>query len=461
MTILPPDPSRDPTDWAQDFNFSTNPMSRPRPSRWLLERVFGAIICHGTLTLSLPDGAIRRFGQGAPAIAITIRDWRTLRRIAFNPDLAVGEAWMDGTLTVENDDIYGFLDLCLFNTGTGASHALGRMQQRLRRLVRPFLMHNPIGKAQKNVAHHYDLSDALYDLFLDPERQYSCAYYASPEDSLEEAQTRKMRHIAAKLRLAPGLRLLDIGSGWGGLGLYLARSSGIDVTGVTLSVEQQKYAEARAAREGLSELARFVLRDYRQETGRYDRIVSVGMFEHVGAGHYDEYFAKVAELLKEDGVALIHTIGRVNGRSSPHPWIRKYIFPGGYIPSLSEIAPAIEKSGLVMTDIEVLRLHYAETLKAWRARFMAKRDDVVALYDERFCRMWEFYLAACEAGFRHNGLVVFQVQLAHRVNAVPLTRDYLREAETALERVTRPEAASDHGILHGRPKQLTASVAAE
>ncbi len=465
MAILPPDPARGSTELTQDFGVGSAPTSRPRRPRlslWLLERGLGSLVRRGTLTLCLPDGAIRRFGQGAPGIAIAIRDWRTLRRIALNPDLAIGEAWMDGTLTVENGDIYGFLDLSLSNAATAPGHGLRRVRQRLRRLVRPFLMHNPIGKAQRNVVHHYDLSDALYDLFLDPERQYSCAYFASSGDSLEEAQARKMRHIAAKLRLAPGQKLLDIGSGWGGLGLYLARNAGIDVTGVTLSVEQQKYAEARAARESLGDRTRFVLRDYRREPGRYDRIVSVGMFEHVGAGHYDEYFVKVAALLKEDGVALIHTIGSISGLAAPHPWIRKYIFPGGYIPSLSEISRAIEKSGLVLSDVEVLRLHYAETLKAWRARFMAHREEIAALYDDRFCRMWEFYLAACEAGFRHNGLVVFQLQLAHRVDTVPLTRDYLAEAETALEGPQAAKASANTRRQSARPVKKPADrVAAE
>jgi len=417
------------TEYLNVDSARTRQHRRPFLSQRLLERALGTFIHNGTLQLRLPDGSTRRFGQGSPEIAIAIRDWRTLRRIALNADLAVGEAWIDGTLTVERGDIYGFLDLCLSNAGTGPGYTLRRLQQKLRRLVRPLLMYNPIGKAQKNVAHHYDLSDELYDLFLDNERQYSCALFASPTDTLEQAQARKMAHIANKLCLEPGQKLLDIGSGWGGLGLFMARKSGVDVTGVTLSVEQQKYAQARAVREGLAKQARFELRDYRQESDRYDRIVSVGMFEHVGAGHYVEYFAKVAALLKENGVAMIHTIGSVTGPSAPHPWIRKYIFPGGYIPSLSEIMPAIEKSGLVVTDIEVLRLHYAKTLKAWRTRFMAGRDEMVARYDERFCRMWEFYLAACEAGFRHNGLVVFQIQLSHRFDAVPLTRDYLTSAD--------------------------------
>lgn len=413
------------TDLGNAGLISTSRQRKPVVSLWILERALTSLIRRGTLHLHLPDGIIRHFGNGTPEISVTIHDWRTLRRIALNADLALGEAWTDGTLTVEQGDIYGLLDLCLSNAGLGSGYALRRFQLRLRRLIRPLLMHNPIGKAQKNVAHHYDLSDALYDLFLDPERQYSCAYFETPEETLEDAQIGKMRHIANKLQLKSGQKLLDIGSGWGGLGLFLARKAAVDVTGVTLSVEQQKYATARAEREGMSQQARFILRDYRQINDQFDRIVSVGMFEHVGAGYYSEYFDKVAGLLKQDGVAMIHTIGSVTEPGAPNPWIRKYIFPGGYIPSLSEIQPAIEKSGLVVTDIEVLRLHYAETLKAWRARFMARRDEVADMYDERFCRMWEFYLAICEAAFRHTGLVVFQIQLAHRVDTVPLTRDYL------------------------------------
>jgi cyclopropane-fatty-acyl-phospholipid synthase len=423
--------------------YNTNPapthfLRRAFVSQWWLERVLGTIIRRGTLRLRLPDGSIRRFGHGHPGIAVAITDWNSLRRIVLNPDLAIGEAWMDETLVVEHGDIYGFLELCLSNSGTNTGFGLRRLGQRLRHLLRPFLMRNTIGAARRNVAHHYDLSDELYDLFLDSERQYSCAYYTTASDSLEAAQARKMRHIAAKLQLAPGQKLLDIGSGWGGLGLFLARQAGVDVTGLTLSIEQQRHAQTRAAREGLSGNARFLLRDYRHDAGRYDRIVSVGMFEHLGAGHFGEYFTKISELLTENGVAMIHTIGSVDKPGAPHPWIRKYIFPGGYIPSLSEIVPAIENSGLVVTDIEVLRLHYAETLKAWRERFMARRDEVAALYDARFCRMWEFYLAACEAGFRHNGLVVFQIQLTHRVDTLPLTRDYIQTREDDFN--TAPQA---------------------
>lgn len=419
-------------------------MTSPSPSgsqplgrrTWFAEAVLktamARIIKNGTMTLRLPDGRTLSFGRGGPVVAAKIQDWKTLRRLAINPDLALGEAYMDGTLIVTRGDIYDFLALCLANIGLGHGNWLRRTQQRLRWLGRRFMMYNPIGRAQRNVAHHYDLSDDLYDLFLDAERQYSCALYETLHDSLEQAQARKMRHIAAKLRLEDGLKVLDIGSGWGGLALSMAKAAGADVTGVTLSVEQQNFAQRRAEHEGISNSVRFLLRDYRQETGRYDRIVSVGMFEHVGARHYPEFFAKLADLLADDGVALIHTIGSVGEPSAPHPWIRKYIFPGGYVPSLSEIAPEIEKSGLIVTDLEVLRLHYAETLKAWRERFMANRDKVVEIYDERFCRMWEFYLASCEAAFRHSGLVVFQFQLTKKVAALPITRDYIAADENRL-----------------------------
>lgn len=423
-----------PQNFGSDGHVSGHGPIATRLLNWALTR----IIHTGALDLMLPDGQLRHFGHGKARVAIRIHDWKTARRIALNPDIALGEAYMDGRLTLTKGGIYDFLELCLINmgparTGRNVGPWIYRLQQKLRWMVRRFVMYNPIGKAQQNVAHHYDLSDTLYDLFLDGERQYSCAYFETPDATLEEAQLAKMRHIAAKLQLAKGQRILDIGSGWGGLGMALARMADVDVTGLTLSTQQHRYAQGRTRDQGLDDKVRFHLRDYRNQTGRYDRIVSVGMFEHVGAGHYDEYFAKVAELLDDNGVALVHTIGSFGMPTTPHPWIRKYIFPGGYVPSLSEIAPAIEKSGLIMTDIEVLRLHYAETLRAWRMRFLANRDKVAALYDQRFCRMWEFYLAASEAGFRYNGLVVFQIQLAKRVDALPLTRDYLSRAEARLD----------------------------
>ena len=391
----------------------------------LLHRMLQEIIHTGTLTVIGPDGGTYPIGIGEPAITIRIVDPGVIFRLLFHPDLALGEAYMDGTLTVESDDIYDFLNLCFANLGWSSGHGLGRARASFRRLVRHAAQRNPIARARANVAHHYDLSDTVYELFLDSDRQYSCAYFVSADDTLERAQEQKKQHLAAKLLLHPGQRVLDIGSGWGGLAIYLADVADVDVTGLTLSTEQHAYAQRRANEIGVSERVRFLLKDYRQEEGRYDRIVSVGMFEHVGPGHYWEYFSKVRNLLDEDGVALIHTIGRADGPGAANPWIDKYIFPGGYVPALSEILPAIERAGLYVTDIEVLRLHYAETLKAWRQRFDANGQRIAEIYDERFCRMWEFYLAGCEAGFRHSGLVNFQIQLSKRIDSVPLTHNYM------------------------------------
>jgi cyclopropane-fatty-acyl-phospholipid synthase len=302
---------------------------------------------------------------------------------------------------------------------------LQRLRDSFRRLMAFIETYNPVERARKNVAHHYDLSGTLYDLFLDADRQYSCAYFRTDNDSLEVAQHNKKAHIAAKLHLKPGQKVLDIGSGWGGMGLYLAQTANVDVTGVTLSVEQQKLSEERARAAGMANKVSFHLRDYREEPGKYDRIVSVGMFEHVGVAHYREFFARVRDLLHDDGVMLLHSIGRMGPPYGPNPWMKKYIFPGGYTPSLSEVLAAVERAGLWVTDVEILRLHYAKTLRQWRRRFAANRDKAKALYDERFCRMWEFYLAGSEVAFRHMGQMVFQMQIAKRVDAVPLTRDYM------------------------------------
>lgn len=391
---------------------------------FLLCGLLRQIIRKGALTVLAPDGCSHHIGNGSPSIAIRIVDPGVIPRLILNPDMAFGEAYMDGGLVVEDGDIYDFLALCFANMGWGNGHGIQRVRAIIRRLVRRIAQHNPIPVARTNVAHHYDLSDTLYELFLDADRQYSCAYFVSPDDTLERAQEQKKRHLAAKLLLRPGQRILDIGSGWGGLSLYLARIADVDVTGITLSTEQQLYAQRRVSETGIGDRVRFLLEDYRQEAGRYDRIVSVGMFEHVGVGHYREYFEKVRDLLNEDGVALIHTIGRADGPGAANGWINKYIFPGGYVPALSEILPAIERAGLYVTDIEVLRLHYAETLKAWRQRFNMNRQSAAEIYDERFCRMWEFYLAGCEAGFRYSGLLNFQIQVSKRIDAVPLTRDY-------------------------------------
>jgi cyclopropane-fatty-acyl-phospholipid synthase len=395
----------------------------------LLRGMFGQIVRKGTLNVIGPDGRAHQIGNGAPAVAICIVDPRIIPKLLLNPDLALGEAYMDGALLVEDGDIYDFLALCFANLGWSSGKGVRRVRAILKRLVSRVAQHNPLLVARANVAHHYDLSDTLYEQFLDADRQYSCAYYHSPADTLERAQEQKKRHLAAKLLLRSGQRVLDIGSGWGGLGLYLAEVCNVDVTGLTLSIEQHAYAQRRASETGMGDRVRFLLKDYRQEQGQYDRIVSVGMFEHVGVGHYREYFEKVKDLLADDGVALIHTIGRADGPSAANAWINKYIFPGGYVPALSEILPAIERAGLYVTDIEVLRLHYAETLKAWRQRFLANLGRVAEIYDARFCRMWEFYLAGCEAAFRHGGLINFQIQLSKRVDVVPMTRDYIQEWE--------------------------------
>ena len=400
-----------------------------RSGQFLLCRLLGKIIHTGTLQVQMPNGQRHAFGTGAPVIAVRLTTSATVWRLLRNPELALGEAYMDGSLQVEQGGIYDLLELANANLKWSRGPGMLRLQSRLRQVLRRLAQHNPVARAQANVAHHYDLSDTLYDLFLDAGRQYSCAYFTAATDTLEQAQAQKLRHIAAKLLLRPGQRVLDIGSGWGGLGLHLAQTAGVSVTGLTLSTEQHSYAAKAATAAGLQDRASYHLRDYRHETGRYDRIVSVGMFEHVGIGHYREYFDKVASLLTDDGVALIHTIGTARGPTSASPWLHKYIFPGGYAPALSEVVPVIERAGLYIADVEVLHVHYAHTLRAWRDRFMAERPRIAALYDERFCRMWEFYLAYCEAGFRHSGLVVFQIQLSKQVDAVPITRDYVAASE--------------------------------
>jgi cyclopropane-fatty-acyl-phospholipid synthase len=398
---------------------------------FLLSRLFRLIVTVGRLTVIDSQGRQHHFEGRDPGPGVTIRlhDKAVEWSMALNPRLVVGEAYMDGRLTVENGTIYDFLDFCGRNTSRFGSYESFDPLYALERLFRQIQQFNPIGRARKNVAHHYDLSGKLYDLFLDSDRQYSCAYFRTDNDSLEVAQDNKKRHIASKLLLNPGCRVLDIGSGWGGLGIYLAQAGAAEVNGVTLSTEQHARSNSRAADAGLDGKVKFHLRDYREETGTYDRIVSVGMFEHVGVRHYPEFFAKMRSLLKEDGVALLHSIGRSDGPGVTNPWIRKYIFPGGYAPALSEVVSVIERSGLWVTDVEVLRLHYADTLREWRRRFAASRDEIRGIYDERFCRMWEFYLAGSEVAFRHEGHMVFQIQISRRPDAVPLTRDYMFDWE--------------------------------
>jgi cyclopropane-fatty-acyl-phospholipid synthase len=380
-------------------------------------------------------------GDGVPLI-VRLVDRAVEAAIAFDPQLAVGEAYMHGRIRVESGTIYDVLALVMRNMARrrfpGWMFWPSLVPSGLRRAVRRLAQYNPVPRARRNASRHYDLDDAIYDLFLDPDRQYSCAYFTAGAD-LAEAQEAKKRHIAAKLALAPGQRVLDIGCGWGGLALSLAKMSECQVTGITLSSEQLKIAQQRAQREGLAGAVHFALDDYRKVEGAYDRIVSVGMFEHVGLNHYGTFFRKVCDMLTGDGVALLHSIGRSDGPGYTNPFMAKYIFPGGYYPALSEVLPAIERAGLIVTDIEVLRLHYAETLKAWRERFLAQRAKAVALKGETFCRMWEFYLAGAEAAFRHYGLIVFQIQMAKRIDGLPITRDYMFETERRLVRqVDRP-----------------------
>jgi cyclopropane-fatty-acyl-phospholipid synthase len=388
----------------------------------------------GQLTIIDATGRSHRV-QGArkgPAVTIRVHSWWTGVRLALRPRLAFGEAYMDGLLTVENGDVYDLLDLLGRNMAALETSPMVRWSYAWQSVARAFEQYNPIGRAQRNVAHHYDLNGQLYDFFLDRDRQYSCAYFKTGDESLEQAQVDKKRHIAAKLLLQPGQSVLDIGSGWGGMGLFLSQQFGVDVTGVTLSKEQHDVSSRRALEGGLADRVRFKLLDYRQEENRYDRIVSVGMFEHVGAAHYVEFFTKVKELLKDDGVMLLHSIGRMEPPGGTNTWLRKYIFPGGYTPALSEVLSAIEKVGLWVTDMEILRLHYAETLRHWRQRFLANRERIkqTAGYDDRFCRMWEFYLASCEVAFHYMNQMVFQLQIARKQDAVPLTRDYLIDAES-------------------------------
>jgi cyclopropane-fatty-acyl-phospholipid synthase len=353
------------------------------------------------------------------------------RGILLDPELRFGEAYMDGGLVVEGGSIADLLALIMVQT-PGRIPQWARPHWLVRYLWRRLRQLNGRGRARRNVAHHYDLDGRLYALFLDADRQYSCGYFESPDQSLDDAQLAKKRHIAAKLLVEPGARVLDIGSGWGGLGLYLAEITGAHVTGVTLSQEQLATSRARADERGVSATVDFRFQDYRDVTGTFDRVVSVGMFEHVGVGFYSTFFRKCADLLAPDGVMLLHSIGRSEGPGVTNPFIDKYIFPGGYIPALSEVLPAIERSGLLIADIEILRVHYAETLKAWRERFLAHREEVERLYDARFLRMWEFYLAASEMSFRHHGMMVFQIQLTRRQGVVPVTRDYVGREEARL-----------------------------
>ena len=397
----------------------------------LLRFLLKTFIRRGTFRVTTSRGTVLTFGDGTgQPVSVRFTSRAAEWGILLDPELKFGEAYMNGTFVVEQGSIADVLAICLGQKSEVPHWA--RPQYLLRYLKRRISQFNPRRRARNNVAHHYDLDGRLYALFLDADRQYSCGYFESLDQSLDEAQLAKRRHLAAKLLLKRDSSVLDIGCGWGGLGLYLAEVAGANVTGVTLSREQHAIANERAAESRLSQHAKFRIQDYRDINETFDRIVSVGMFEHVGVNHYDTFFRKSARLLKDDGVMVLHSIGRSEGPSATNPWIAKYIFPGGYIPSLSEVLPHIEKAGLLITDIEILRLHYAETLKAWRERFLAHRDEIERIYDERFERMWEFYLAASEMSFREQNMMVFQIQLAKRQDVVPMTRGYIGREEQRL-----------------------------
>ena len=413
----------------------------------LLDILLRRIVRRGSLTLIDADGTSHRFGDGRPpGVVVRLADNRLARQLVTDPELALAEAYMHGRLQMLEGRIYDFLELVLSNLQAKPLPTWTQSFRAGRFMARRMMQFNPAGRSRRNVAHHYDIDGAIYHLFLDRDRQYSCAYFTEGAD-LEEAQLAKKRHLAAKLAIEPGQRVLDIGSGWGGLGIYLAKAAQCDITGVTLSQEQLKISRERALREGLSRAVHFEFKDYRHVEGRFDRIVSVGMFEHVGVNHYGTFFRKLRDLLTEDGVAVVHTIGRSEPPTATNPFIAKYIFPGGYIPALSEVSASIERSGLLISDVEVLRLHYAETLRAWRQRFLANWDKAAAIRDETFCRMWEFYLAASETAFRYQNLVVFQLQLVKRVKSLPITRDYMLRGERELMEhegaVARPRMAGE------------------
>jgi cyclopropane-fatty-acyl-phospholipid synthase len=408
----------------------------------LLRVALEKLIRAGNLRVTTADGSTFTLGDGSgKPVAIRFTTRAAQRNILIDPELKFGEAYMDGGVVVEQGSIADVLAIALGQDRDGRPPAWARPQWLVRYLYRRLTQFNPRPRARRNVAHHYDLDGQLYALFLDADRQYSCAYFEVPGQSLDDAQLAKKRHLAAKMLIKPGRRVLDIGCGWGGLALYLAEHCGARVTGITLSEQQHARARVRAAEKGLSGQVEFRLQDYRDVPETFDRIVSVGMFEHVGVGFYDAFFRKCRALLDDNGVMLLHSIGRSEGPNVTNPWIAKYIFPGGYIPALSEVLPAVERAGLLVTDIEILRLHYAETLKSWRERFLAQREQVERLYDDRFVRMWEFYLAASEMAFREQAMMVFQMQLTKRQGVVPMTRDYIVREETrlrALEGGSRP-----------------------
>ena len=415
-----------------------------------LSHMLKSFVRKGTLNVIDADGRVHIFA-GAPGPVVTMRlsDPTLYRKLFFIPVLHAGEAYMDGRLSFEDSGLRDFLTLFSINRLALGSYPLQHVLRRISRMLKKFQQANRVGQAQRNVAHHYDLGNEFYKLFLDEGMHYSCAYFRDDNDSLEAAQRNKMRLLAAKLGLRPGQRVLDIGCGWGGLGLYLAGLEDIEVVGVTLSEEQHALAQQRVRDAGLEDRVRFELRDYREVEGRFDRIVSVGMFEHVGVHHYAEFFAKINELMPDDGLMMLHSIGHMSPPGTASPWLRKYIFPGAYSPALSEVFEVVEQHSLWVSDLEFLRVHYAKTLLEWDRRFQANRAQIEAMYDARFARMWEFYLISAEMMFRTGSQLVFQMQLSRQRDAAPITRDYITDlqreylAREAKERAPQSASAGD------------------
>lgn len=402
-----------------------------------LSHMLKSFVRKGRLEVVDAEGRVHVFGgrEPGPEVVMRLTDPTLYRSLFFNPELAAGEAYMDGRMSFEQSTLRDFLTLFSVNRLSLGSYPLQKVLRKVSRGLKRFQQANPIGKAQKNVAHHYDIGNDFYRLFLDKGMQYSCAYFTSDTDTLEDAQQNKLRLIASKLALKPGQKVLDIGCGWGDMALYLARMENVDVTGVTLSKEQCALANEKAKALGLQDRVRFRLQDYRTVTERFDRLVSVGMFEHVGVHHYGEYFAKVNELMTEDGLMLLHSIGHMSPPGTASPWLRKYIFPGAYSPALSEVFPAVENNSLWVTDLEFLRVHYAKTLAHWDQRFQANRAKVAEMYDERFCRMWEFYLISAEMMFRTGSQLVFHMQLSKKRDAAPIVRDYITDTQRDYRRL--------------------------
>ena len=377
----------------------------------------------------LIDAETKQYIIGSPEnkkpIKIKLLDKKLHYKLLFRPDLYFGEAYSEGNIIIENGSLTDFLDLALMNIGRSELNFFSQLLNKFSGTYRYLTNFNFIKKSKMNVAHHYDLSDGLYDLFLDPKKQYSCAYFKNENDSLETAQNNKIQHIIKKLNIKPNQKVLDIGCGWGSLAIDIAKSTNCEVTGITLSKNQFNYCVKKVKELNLENQVTFKLVDYRQLNEKYDRIVSIGMFEHVGRKFYKNYFKQIEKLLSKDGISLIHTIGSVNPPRDPHPWITKYIFPGGYTPSLSEVTAPIEKAGLVVSDIEVLRMHYSYTLRSWKENCIANKEKITQMFDEKFFRMWEFYLTSCESAFKWGDQVVYQFQLTKNYTSTPTTRDYI------------------------------------